>query len=110
MRIGLPMLRGTASRRSRPTRSTMACAQRSALLKTTARRTFVSADRIVETLIRRPPCANCIGRRDMRASPTSRGAPGGDFAVYWDHGHGAEAIDRAFGYLILRSLSASCVN
>src|SRR5262249_20364609 len=63
MRIGLPMLTGTASPRSWPTLSTMACAQRSASLKTTLRGTFVSSETIVETLIRQP--------RDARASPSA---------------------------------------
>src|SRR5262249_43069547 len=41
----------------------MACAQRSASLKTTLCGTFVSSESIVETLIRQPPV------RDTRASP-----------------------------------------
>src|SRR5579883_51173 len=57
MRIGLPMLIGTASLRSWPTLSTMACAQRSASLKTRLRGTYVSAGSIVESLIRQLPCA-----------------------------------------------------
>src|SRR5262245_8648353 len=40
MRIGLPMLIGTASLRSYPTLSTMACAQRSASLKAMLRGTL----------------------------------------------------------------------
>src|SRR5215467_6763382 len=46
----------------------MACAQRSALLKTTLRGTLVSSESIVDTLMRQPPCA-IHRKRDTRAGP-----------------------------------------
>src|SRR5262249_4271532 len=50
----------------------MACAQRSASVKTTLRGTFVSSESIVETLIRQPPCARYESPRAPPAVATYR--------------------------------------
>src|SRR6516165_642324 len=67
----------------------MACAQRSASLKTTLRGMFVSSESIVETLIRQPPCQlHRTARHESEPNGTAGGqrslghSPSGDSGIH----------------------------